>query len=69
MKPFILLLMLSWPLSSSVLNGWAVTYQCNPQHQVLIDKTVEILIQEQQARSQEGYIMEVHLTFGHMSDL
>lgn len=23
------------------------TYQCNPQHQVLVNKTIEILIQEQ----------------------
>ena len=30
------------------------TYQCNPQHQVLVNKTIEILIQEEESWSQEG---------------
>lgn len=32
----------------------AHTHQGDPQHQVLVDKTIEILIEEQEARSQEG---------------
>lgn len=42
------------------------THQRNPQHQVFINKTVEILVQEQQAWPQECYIMEMHLTLCHM---
>lgn len=40
--------------------------QCHPEHQVLINEAVEVLVEEQQAWAQERQVMEVHLTLCHV---
>lgn len=45
------------------------TYQSDPQKTVLIDETVEVLVQEQQSWSGEGQVVTMHFTLCHMSNL
>ena len=46
-----------------------VTYQCHPEDQVLVYEAVKILGQEAQPWPQVSQVMEIHLTFCHMSYL
>lgn len=47
----------------------SLTYQSNPQKTVLINETVEVLIQKQQCGSGEGQVITMHFTFCHVSNL
>lgn len=40
--------------------------QGNPKYNILINKAVKVLVQEQKCRAYECCIMQVHFTFGHM---
>lgn len=55
---------------------WTVTHQidgapneCDPQHPVLGQETVEILIQEEERRPQQTPVPIVHFAFCHVRDL
>lgn len=45
------------------------SYQRDPQHQIFIDETVEVLIEEQQARPEKRHVVKMHLALGHVSHL
>lgn len=44
-------------------------YQGDPEDYVLINEAVEVLIEEEEARTYKGCVWEVQLTLGHVRDL
>lgn len=63
----------SFSLSGTFCNSEAlcatVSYQGNPQDDVLVNKTVEVLVEEEETRSDEGRVGKVQLTLCHVGHL
>lgn len=47
----------------------AASYQGDPQDYVLVNKTVEVLVEEEETRPDEGCVGQVQLTLGHVGHL
>lgn len=47
----------------------SVSYQGDPEDYVLVNKTVEVLVEEEETRPDEGCVGKVQLTLGHVGHL
>ena len=47
----------------------SVRYRAHPQHVVLGQRVVEVLVEEQHCGSQQRPVVVIHLTLGHVSHL
>lgn len=45
------------------------SYQGDPEDYVLVNKTVEVLVEEKETRPDEGCVGQVQLTLGHVGHL
>lgn len=62
-------LFISKEQGKSMFSDRSYTYQSDPQKIVLINETVEVLVQKQQRWSGEGQVVTLHFTLCHMSNL